>query len=243
MRINAVTVNHNTSRFTELMIRSLLKMNDLLSLPLNLTVLDNKSDDKYLDVLLNFLKSNNIHLQQTGFDNSIDVEKHGIALEEYVKNNPDCDFYLFLDSDMWFIEERTIGTMLSELDSSSEDIFAVQARIYGHYAKEVIEGKNGKPGHTFKDKMTWSMKYDDKSYKVYVKDERCSPVCCLIRNVFPFRRIVNSTGLTPVQIFRVGSVNHYDTFGLMTHLMFSLGKKIYNFEENCKPLYRNILPK
>ena len=224
-KIKAVTVNHNTSRFVELMIRSLFATNKPSVLSLDLTVLDNKSNDKYYENLLTYLKNANINITQTGFDNKVDVQKHGKALEVFVKENPDCEYYLFLDSDMWFIEDETIETMLSELDSAPKNTFGVQARIKGFYAKDIIEGKDGNLGYPCIDKMRWKTTIDGKEYKMAVKNLRCSPVCCLIKNDKMFRKISLNTGLTPAYIFRVGRIEYYDTFGLMTHIMIGNGRK------------------
>lgn len=51
VRIHAVTVNHNTSHFVELMVRTLLLRNTLRGLDWTLTVLNNRSHDEHLPTL------------------------------------------------------------------------------------------------------------------------------------------------------------------------------------------------
>ncbi len=108
--IYAVTVNHNTSHFVELMLRTLFLTNQLDTFDLSLTIFDNASDDDQLPALRSYLDSQPVSFQQTGFDTAITVEKHGVALQAFVMQHPECTHYLFLDSDMWFIvSSKTIN--------------------------------------------------------------------------------------------------------------------------------------
>ena len=125
--IHGVTVNHNTSHFAELMLRSLFVQNSLQQSDFTITVLDNGSDDEGLEPLKALLAERRIPLVQTGLDATVAVEKHGLALAGFVEGVPNATHYLFLDVDMWFIECDTIRTMLSEL-AEERDCFANQAR-------------------------------------------------------------------------------------------------------------------
>jgi hypothetical protein len=128
------------------MLRTLFFTNDLSSMDFRMFVLDNSSDDEYLGHLKAYLSDQRIPLIQTGFDNSLAPEKHGAAFDSFVEEYDDCTHYLFLDSDMWFVENNTIPTMLSELLESPPTVSANQAGIYGYYAHRVIEGRDGSPG-------------------------------------------------------------------------------------------------
>lgn len=223
--IHAVTVNHNTSRYTELMLRSFFRLNDLSEFDFKVTVLDNNSNDPYIFDFKEYLKSSNSTFQSTRFDNSVSADKHGMAFEKYILENRNCDYYLFLDSDMWFVEKDTIPQMVREIKETGDDIFAIQARIFGYYAKEVIEGKDGKIGHTFADSVDFNMVVKDKQYVAKVQHERCSPVCCVVKNSPLFHSIVENIGLTPAIVLRDDALRYYDTFGLMTYTMRAVGKK------------------
>jgi hypothetical protein len=220
--IHAVTVNHNTSHFVELMLRTLFLPNPPHTFRLHVTVLDNASDDAELPALQSYLRANDISFLQTGFDSTVAAEKHGAAFEAFIREHPDCTHYLFLDSDMWFIERDTIGTMLRELGTAGDNVFANQARIAGYYAGRIIEGANGVPGYA--DTWTDTMTFESKSYPT-TRMTRCSPVCALVPNTPLFRRVVQTVGLTPALRFHPGAADYFDTFSLMTHAMAACGNE------------------
>lgn len=221
-QICAVTVNQNTSHFTELMLRTLFLKNDLQGIDFKITVLDNHSDDESLESLKSFLSDRNIPLRQTGFDTGVSPEKHGTAFARFIQEEQDCSYYLFLDSDMWFVEEDTIPMMLRELSEASSNIFANQAQIFGYYAYRIIEGKGGVAGANDLDGTTWETLLQnpaqDARYKTHI-GMRCSPVCTLVKNLPVFHRVVERIGLTPAIGFGPGEAVHYDTFSLMTNVM------------------------
>ena len=144
--IHAVTVTQNTSAFTELMLRTLFLTNELGGFEFRLTVLDNNSSDPEFGALKAYLGAQQIPLAPTGFSYYVAAEQHGAALTDFVRDHDDCTHYLFLDADMWFVEQNTVRTMLDELRAAGPDIFAVQARIYGYYVGFVYEGRDGIPG-------------------------------------------------------------------------------------------------
>lgn len=216
--IAAVTVNHNTSHFVELMARTLFLKNDLQDI-LTLTVLDNGSDDEHLPALQLFLKQTHSTFTQTGFDTTTAVEKHGVALQSFVLQNSTYSHFLFLDADMWFMEPNTIDTMMKELRDADSNIFANQARIIGYYAGRVIEGHDKVPSaNVATDVPSWHLQLEDRSYHTS-GTSRCSPVCSLVRNTPLFREVVAMIGLTPALILAVDTATYFDTFGLMTRVM------------------------
>src|SRR5258706_4734966 len=146
LHICGVTVNHNTSHFVELMLRTLFLTNDLIGMRFEMTVLDNQSDAAHADELRAYLADQHVAFLQTGFDTSIAGEKHGVAFANFIGDHPECTHYLFLDADMWFIEPGTIPTMVAELSQAPSTTFANQARILGYYAGRVIEGRDGIAG-------------------------------------------------------------------------------------------------
>jgi hypothetical protein len=224
-RIAAATVNHNTSHFVELMLRSLYLTNDLSGIDLHVVVLDNSSDDEHLPELEAHLAQQGIGLIQTGFDNSLAPEKHGAALDAFVRAHDDCSHYLFLDSDIWFVEENTVPTMLRELLDSPPSVFANQARIYGYYAQRVIEGRDGVPGLGDVDGIPpWQVSCCGSEYSARLA-RRCSPACTLVANTPLFRRVVDTIGLGRAMSFQVGTATYYDTFGLMTRVMATHGRR------------------
>ena len=238
MKITAVTVNHNTSHFVELMLRTLFFTNDLTGLDIRFVVLDNASEDEYLPQLSLYLESQEIPFIQTGLDNQVAVEKHGIVLTHFIEAEQDCTHYLFLDSDMWFAEKDTIPVMVTELAEAPGDIFANQARIYGYYADRVIEGIGGIAGAGSLDGETWETVCGNEvipetHYTTHWK-YRCSPVCSLVANTPIFQKVAGTVGLNPAISFGAAEAGHYDTFGLMTHVMATHG---FHFIVSSKTIY------
>jgi hypothetical protein len=218
-RIYGVTVNHNTSQFVELLLRTLLLTTDLAGLGFEMTVLDNQSDDPHAGVLRAYLAEQRIAFVQTGFGTGIAGEKHGAALADFIRARPECSHYLFLDADIWFIEPDTLPTMLDELRDAPGRPFANQARIQGYYAGRVIEGREGIPGAGAADgQPPQTVTFGARSYTQVIM-ARCSPVCSLVANTPVFRRVVEAVGLAPAYRFGVESVAFHDTFSLMTQTM------------------------
>jgi hypothetical protein len=218
-KVYGVTVNHNTSHFVELMLRTMFFTNDLSDIDFHMFVLDNGSDDEHLKQLKAYSSDQSIPLIQTGLDNTFAPEKHGAAFDNFVEEYSDCTHYLFLDSDMWFVEDNTVPTMLSELSESPLSVFANQARIYGYYAYRVIEGRDGIPGvGDVDDFPPWQVSCYGTDYTTRLV-RRCSPVCSLVVNTPVFRKVVEIIGLGRAMGFEVGTARWYDTFSLMTHVM------------------------
>src|SRR5512145_1844933 len=109
-KIEAVSVNHNTSCYMELMLRSLYAHHPAGS-DLSLTVLDNASTDDTAE-LLAYAESQRIPFLQSGFSTETKNNSHGEVLSKFVLDHPDCTHYLFLDPDICFLEDNSIGRML-----------------------------------------------------------------------------------------------------------------------------------
>ena len=217
--IHAVTVTQNTSAFTELMLRTLFLTNELGGFEFRLTVLDNNSSDPEFGALKAYLGAQQIPLVPTGFPYYVAAEQHGAALTDFVRDHVGCTHYLFLDADMWFVEQNTIATMLRELQSAPPNTFAIQARIYGYYVGFVYEGRDGIPGtNAFEHIPTWPIEFEGRTY-VNRYATRCSPVCSLIANTPLFRHVVATVGLSQAIRFGIGEVAYHDTFSLMTQVM------------------------
>lgn len=225
-RICGVTVTHDSSDFVELMLRTLFLTNDLGGLDFTMAVLDNSSGDPHRARLESYLAERGISLTPTGFAHYIAAEQHGAALTNFVRTQPACTHYLFLDADMWFIEPNTIATMLAELRAAPASTFGVQARIYGYYLGRVYEGRDGIPGTNYwEDKpAAWPIEFEDRHYTNRYAT-RMSPVCSLIANTPLFRRVVEAVGLSQAIRFGVGEVIYHDTFSLMTHVMATHGQE------------------
>lgn len=201
-KIEAVTVNHNTSRYMELTLRSLFAHHPR-ELNLSLTVFDNASTDD-MSELMAYVKSNGLSIEQTGFTTDTENNSHGEILSGFVLDRPDCTHYLFLDADVCFIEENTIGTMLDELEDRS-DVFGIGPRMSWDGVEEIPE--------------------DARKNNPDICDARLHPCCALVKNTALFRRVVQEIGLSSVKYLWAEGEEIVDTFKLMTKVMKTHGLK------------------
>ncbi|MCB0107495.1 MAG: hypothetical protein KDE53_16355 [Caldilineaceae bacterium] len=195
--IQAVVVNHNTSRFVELMLRSLYATH-APTLNLTMTVLDNCSTDEKTE-LQAYLEQQNISLRQSGFSTETERNSHGEVLSRFVLGHPDCAYYLFLDADVYFLQEGTIDVMLATLNGRA-DLFGVGAhQSWDGVAEIAVEIHEA------------------------IYERRLHPCCALIRNTPTFRRVVEEIGLTGINYCWVAGETYWDTFELMTKVMKTHG--------------------
>ncbi len=199
-KIEAVTVNHNTSPYMELMLRSLFAHHpDHLNLLL--TVLDNASTDD-MSGLKTYLRSKGLSNAQTGFSTSTRNNSHGEILSRFVFDHPHCTHYLFMDADVCFLEDHTISTLLEELEQQ-DDAFGIGPRMSWDGVEEI-------PEDVRKDNP-------DKC------DARLHPCCALVKNTPLFRLIVKEIGLSSAKYLWAERDEIADTFKMMTKVMKTHG--------------------
>jgi hypothetical protein len=201
-KIEAVTVNHNTSRYMELMLRSLFAHHPG-QLDLSLSVLDNASTDD-MSELKAYVQSKGLSIEQTGFTTNTRNNTHGEILGKFVLDHPDCTYYLFLDADVCFLEDNTIGTMLQELEDR-EDVFGIGPRMSWDGAVEIPP--------------------DARKENPDICDARLHPCCALIKNTPLFRLVVKEVGLSSAKYLSAEGEEILDTFKLMTRVMKTHGLK------------------
>jgi hypothetical protein len=198
--IEAVTVNHNTSRYMELMLRSLFARHPK-GLDLSLTLFDNASTDD-MSKLIAFAGSKGIPIIQSGFTTDTVNNSHGEILSRFVLDHPDCSHYLFLDADVCFLEDNTIGVMLEELENSV-DAFGIGPRMSWDGVEEIPQ--------------------DVRKANPDICDARLHPCCALVKNTPLFRTAVKEIGLTCVKVLWANEEVYLDTFKLMTKVMKTHG--------------------
>lgn len=195
-RIEAVTVNHNTSRYLELMLRSLFAKHRS-GLNLSVTVYDNASSDDIGD-LEAYAAHKAIPILQSGFTIETVNNSHGEILRRFVMERPDYTHYLFLDADVCFVQENTLHTMLEELEADA-DAFGIGPRMSGGGEVEIPEEiRKGNPD---------------------LYDARLHPCCALVKNTALFRQVVEEIGLSCVKYLWANGEEYLDTFKLMTRVM------------------------
>ena len=200
--IEAVSVNHDTSRYMELMLRSLTAHHPG-GLNMSLTVFDNASTDDTSE-LIAFAESQGIPFIQSGFSTLTKNNSHGEILGKFVLDHPDCTHYLFLDADVCFLEDNTIGVLLRELEER-EDAFGIGPRMSWDGVEEI-------PQAARKDNPD-------------IRDARLHPCCALVKNTPLFRLIVQEVGLSSANYLWAEREEMFDTFKLMTKVMKTHGLK------------------
>jgi hypothetical protein len=200
-KIEAVTVNHNTSRYMELMLRSLFAHHREINL--SLSVFDNASTDD-MSELNTYVQSKRLCIAQTGFTTNTKNNSHGEILGKFVLDHPDCTHYLFLDADVCFLEDNTIGALLQELEER-DDVFGIGPRMSWDVVEEIPqEARKANPD---------------------ICDARLHPCCALVKNTPLFRQVVKEVGLSSANYLWAEGEEIFDTFKLMTKVMKTHGLK------------------
>jgi len=200
-RIAAVSVNHNTSLYMELMLRSLFATHTALdNLGLNLTVLDNRSEDD-TSSLRAYAAGVGVPILPSGFTTHTRHNSHGEVLRRFVLDHPAATHYLFLDADVVFHQDDTLDTLANDLDSSPDDVFAAAPRVgHAHNGEEVTDKDN-------------------------IYERRLHPLCALIRNTPTLRRVAEHIGFSCARFLWPDRDQYLDTNELMTIVMRTHGMR------------------
>jgi hypothetical protein len=220
LHIKAVSLNHNTSLFTELMARSLLQRNR--GTKIDLTVYDNSSnDDPDLSELRSYLSNVKVPFLPSGFGLVGNV--HGLALQRFVADNPTCTHYLFIDPDVYFMAEAQIQSMAREL-VSSDDAWCLMPRCTWDGKNDHTPYPHEQAGASIDYEITWP--WGETSRRLTAKGvlkERVHPFCVLIKNTEAFRAVAREIGLCGGFTFCPEDGAAWDTMGLATSAMRTHG--------------------
>lgn len=111
MKIQAIAVNHGTTDYAELLIRSFVRHHPDRS-GLRLLLLDN--DSPGFERLAG-LSVDGVEIRPSGYGLDHQVVTHGEIVAAAILEHPDNDAYLLLDSDVCFRADNTIGRIAEEL--------------------------------------------------------------------------------------------------------------------------------
>lgn len=201
IHIEAVSVNHNTSRYMELMLRSLFARQHH-PLSLTLSIYDNASTDDVTE-LRRYAERVHVPILQSGFPLAAEYNSHGEILRHFVLERPDCSHYLFLDADVCFIEDDTLQSLLQELDQHP-DAFGIGPRMSWDGKTEIpLEVRQANPD---------------------MCDARLHPACALMPNTLLFRQLAESVGFSAVNYLWAMRAEYRDTMKLFTQAMHAFGK-------------------
>ncbi len=227
--IEAITINQDTPCFVELLLRSLYATHRDLE-GIRLTILDNNSTDK-MQHLTAFAEDKKIPIVQTKWDRNTPGNNHGENLRDFVLSYPDCDYFLFLDADIVFVQDETVTTMANELAETGDDVWAIQARFTEDGETEVPWGSLDEGGaRKFINIMMEDDIEDVQPGKALehlpmpaVLGDRIHPSCCLIKNTEAFLLTAREIGFSCVDFEASGGGKVYDTMGLATQVMKTHG--------------------
>ncbi len=223
MRIQAVVVNHDTTKYVELLLASLLAHHPDRS-GLDILVLDNASPDVRR---LEWAKDYGVTIASSGYPPESPINTHGEILRDAVFDRPDCDGYLFLDADVCFVADNTINTMATEL-ASCDDLFAVQAAwsITGDDTYD-IPPRWREYDMFVRDSFKFNVDAEWPPLREYVVrvTDRIWPFCTLVRNDDVFRRTVELIGLSGAHNQALRGGRQWDTFGLLDAVMHTHGRR------------------
>lgn len=218
MRVQVLSVNHGTTPYADLLLRSLVAHHADRS-QIDVLLLDSGSADLER---LEWARRLGVEIKPSGYGLDVPITTHGEILRDGVLAKPDCDAYLFVDSDVCFLADDTISTMAAEL-FADPDLWAVRALWEGWGGGPLYE-PDGHPNHDisrirqsirmfnqseFGEWLEWDTGYGD----------RVHPFCVLVRNDKPLRLAVELIGLSPSGTECVKGAMWWDTLGLLTEVM------------------------
>ncbi|KAB8145565.1 hypothetical protein F8S13_00295 [Chloroflexia bacterium SDU3-3] len=202
MHIEAVSVNHNTSAYMELMIRSLFARNQRRP-SFALTICDNDSVDDLAD-LRRYAESVGVPIIPSGFPIATQHNSHGEVLRRFVLEHSHCSHYLFLDADVCFVEEDVIAQLLSELEQQP-DAFGIGPRMSWDGIAEIpSELRQANPD---------------------ICDARLHPACALMRNTPLFQELAGAVGFSAISYLWADRAEYRDTMKLFTQAMRACGQR------------------
>ena len=222
-QISTVTVNRNTSDYTELLLRSFFAHNDGLNV--NFTVLDNNSDDD-MSSLRAYADEMGVPIYTTEWTPTTPGNNHGENLRDFVLAHPDSEYFLFLDCDIVFVQVDTVTTMVSELESQ-DGLWAVQARFTNDGVNEIPQELMNPSGQRMFQNIAFESTEDEVAqgqpliYKPLpaIMGDRVHPCCVLIKNSRAFQLTASLIGFSCAHFEESGCGKVYDTFGAATQVM------------------------
>jgi glycosyltransferase involved in cell wall biosynthesis len=216
--VEAVIVNHNTSLFAELALRSLVASVDQGKdvCDLHITVVDNHSTDD-TSTLRDVIDATGATFELSRWP-AVEggPNTHGDVLRDFVLAHPGADYFLFVDSDIDWESPAAVQTMIAELDADPTR-WAVQARFTSAEAKETDSSLDIWAGREFKTQLVdWSWDPDSKVPVEGTIHRRVHPGATLVRNTALFRGVADHVGFSSLVVIAADPEmgGFHDTFGM-----------------------------
>lgn len=242
-RVEACIVNHNTSEFAELALRTLVLTHEerLASGQLRITVVDNHSTDAGLTELRAACSETGTVFERSRWPASeAVVNSHGDVLRDFLLAKPDATHLCFVDADIFFLSDDCVGVMLDEL-AENPDLWAVQARY--HWV-EASHGSGASLNVWAGRRQALYIGVDGTTLERPFHGQckpRCHPGCTLIANTPTFRRVADTVGLSAAIVIGVDetTAGFADTLGLASLTMATHGLR-YRLSESTVGHYHCV---
>ena len=196
-RLEACIINHDTSPFAELALRSFAQMHGKPppDLNLSLTIVDNHSQDDGFADLKDAAADVGVAIVPSRWPaREAHCNTHGDVLRDFVLDHRDADMFLFIDADVMFDEPSTVWTMAEELQSAA-DLWAVQAR--DHWIETNIGAGESLNIWQGRPEDLWVAIGEPPDEPIVGRHKRrCHPFCTLVRNSEVFLRVADAVGLS-----------------------------------------------
>ena len=203
--IKAVVVNHNTSEWVELAMRSLFAFN--ADVPIELTIYDNGSTDDVAG-LRRAAERWSVPIVPSGFGIESVNNSHGEVLRRFVLDpvNADGTHFLFLDADVCFTRPGTVARLAAAL-TAAPDAFGAG------------------PHMSWDGETITPLEHELAAANPALYESRLHPCCALINNSAVFRRVADLIGLSDAVRRWPDRSQYLDTFELMTSVMRTHGQR------------------
>jgi hypothetical protein len=198
--ITAISVNHNTSAYMELMLRSFDTMHPAHIIT-NWVLYDNQSTDD-IQPLHDYATQRDTPLTQSGHPLTTAYNSHGHVLQQAVLDNSTSDYYLLLDADVVFTQPNTIQRMYAELANHPQA-----------WAIGVMPSWDG----------ITPIPSAARQQNPDICDARLHPCCALIRNTSVVQHAIALFGFNTVEYHWPDRAEYLDTAKLLTRVLSTHG--------------------
>jgi hypothetical protein len=228
--VRAIIVNHNTSLFAELALRSLMWAHTGdSSIDLLVSVVDNHSTDAELDGLKGACVEHGAEFVLSRWPLAeATLNTHGDVLRDFVLRHDDAERFLFVDSDIDFEEAATISTLAADL-AADDELWAVQARFR---FSEMRDGPGGSldiwAGRPVVLKVGNAIdRWEHQNGFEGSIQRRCHPGATLCANTPLFPRVAQVIGFSTAVRLSADSEHggFFDTLGLASAAMATNGRR------------------
>ncbi|MFZ9858968.1 MAG: hypothetical protein ACO3F2_11625 [Roseiflexaceae bacterium] len=198
--ITAISVNHNTSAYMELMLRSFDAMHNVS--PITTWVLyDNASSDD-TTALTSYIAQRGTQLQPSGYTTQTTHNSHGHLLQRGFLLNSSADYVVLLDADVVFTQPDTIQRLIAELEMRPMCWAAATAPSWDGVQHIPTDARSGNPD---------------------ICDARLHPSCAVIRNTPVVRHAIEIFGFNTVDYHWPERAEYLDTTKLLTRVLLTHG--------------------